>query len=270
MSRNFELLQNLGKESDLFDTTPVATVGQKIPIPMQVSGPSITVSEPSVRVKEVTREPHLHLEPKEREELGKLTQRVFLQQGVDAPRVVVFAASESGNGCSSICACAAELLAGQVTGTVCLVDANLRKPGLHQQFGVENHDGLADALQGTEPILNFAHTISLSNLWLISCGSSTEAALPLLNTDRMRHRISELRSRADYVLIDASALNESSEATSLAAAADGLVLVLKANSSRREKLRQEVHDLQAAHVRVLGAVLNQRTFPIPEAIYNRL
>jgi protein-tyrosine kinase len=275
MSRNFELLQNLGKESDLFDTTPVATVGQKIPIPMQASGPSIRVSGPSTivsepSVKEVTREPHLHLEPKEREELGKLTQRVFLQQGVDAPRVVVFAASESGNGCSSICACAAELLAGQVTGTVCLVDANLRKPGLHQQFGVENHDGLADALQGNEPILNFAHTISFSNLWLISCGSSAEAALPLLNTDRMRHRISELRSRADYVLIDASALNESSEATSLAAAADGLVLVLKANSSRREKLRQEVHDLQAAHVRVLGAVLNQRTFPIPEAIYNRL
>jgi Mrp family chromosome partitioning ATPase len=105
---------------------------------------------------------------------------------------------------------------------------------------------------------------------MVSSGSSTEAALPLLTTDRMRQRISELRSIADYVLIDASAMNTSNDASVLAAAADGLVLVLKANSSRRETLKKEVHDLQAANVRVLGAVLNQRTFPIPESIYNRL
>jgi Mrp family chromosome partitioning ATPase len=210
------------------------------------------------------------LEPKEREELTKLTQRVFLHPGAEAPRVVVFSASESGNGCSSICACAAELLAAQVTGSVCLVDANLRKPGLHLQFGVDNHYGLADALQGSEPVLKFARSMSRSNLWLVSCGSSPEAALPWLSTDRMRQRIAELRSRADYVLIDACAMNVASDATALAAAADGLVLVLKANSSRRETLRKEVQDLQAAHVRVLGAVLNQRTFPIPESIYNRL
>jgi Mrp family chromosome partitioning ATPase len=135
---------------------------------------------------------------------------------------------------------------------------------------VENHYGFADALQGTEPILHFARTMSRQNLWLVSCGSAPEAALPLLNTDRMRKRIAELRASADYVLIDASAMNVSNDATALAAAADGLVLVLKANSSRRETLRKEVHDLQAAHVRVLGAVLNQRTFPIPESIYNRL
>jgi Mrp family chromosome partitioning ATPase len=107
-------------------------------------------------------------------------------------------------------------------------------------------------------------------LWLVSCGSSPEAALPLLNSDGMRHRISELRSGVDYVLIDASAMNVSNDVTALAAAADGVVLVLKANSSRRETVRKAVQDLQAAHVRVLGAVLNQRTFPIPESIYNRL
>jgi Mrp family chromosome partitioning ATPase len=86
----------------------------------------------------------------------------------------------------------------------------------------------------------------------------------------MRQRITELRSGVDYVLIDASAMNVSNDATVLAAAADGVVMVLKANSSRRETVRKAVQDMQAAHVRVLGAVLNQRTFPIPDAIYNRL
>jgi Mrp family chromosome partitioning ATPase len=268
MSRNFELLQNLGKESALFESTPIATVDQKVPAPMAAAA---AASEPGIAEAAGTvREPQLHLEPKEREELTKLTQRVFLSSGVDSARVVVFTASESGNGCSSICACAAELLAAQVNGPVCLVDANLRQPGLHQQFGVENHYGFADALQGTEPILHFARTMSRQNLWLVSCGSAPEAALPLLNTDRMRKRIAELRASADYVLIDASAMNVSNDAATLAAVADGLVIVLKANSTRRETMRKTVHDLQAARIRVLGAVLNQRTFPIPQSIYDKL
>jgi|HubBroStandDraft_6_1064221.scaffolds.fasta_scaffold76096_3 capsular exopolysaccharide synthesis family protein len=257
MSRNFELLQNLGKEVLLDAPAAVAAVDQHR-------------REPVVPQQVESKEPQLKLEPKEREELTKLAQRIFLQPGADSPRVVVFTASESGNGCSSICACAAELLAAQVTGSVCLVDANLRHPGLHEQFAVENHFGLADALQGTEPLLNYARSMSRTNLWLVSCGSSPEVALPLLSSDRMRQRITELRSGVDYVLIDASAMNVSNDATVLAAAADGVVMVLKANSSRRETVRKAVQDMQAAHVRVLGAVLNQRTFPIPDAIYNRL
>jgi protein-tyrosine kinase len=257
MSRNFELLQNLGKEVLLDAPAAVAAVDQHR-------------HEPVVPQQVESKEPQLKLEPKEREELTKLAQRIFLQPGADSPRVVVFTASESGNGCSSICACAAELLAAQVTGSVCLVDANLRHPGLHEQFAVENHFGLADALQGTEPLLNYARSMSRTNLWLVSCGSSPEAALPLLSSDRMRQRIAELRSGVDYVLIDASAMNVSNDATVLAAAADGVVMVLKANSSRRETVRKAVQDMQASHVRVLGAVLNQRTFPIPDAIYNRL
>jgi Mrp family chromosome partitioning ATPase len=45
---------------------------------------------------------------------------------------------------------------------------------------------------------------------------------------------------------------------------------LKANSSRKETARGAVRELQAAKVRVLGAVLNQRTFPIPQSIYSKL
>jgi len=51
---------------------------------------------------------------------------------------------------------------------------------------------------------------------------------------------------------------------------DGVVLVIKANSSRRDSSREAVQQLRSANVRVLGAVLNQRTFPIPESIYKRL
>ena len=86
----------------------------------------------------------------------------------------------------------------------------------------------------------------------------------------MRTRMAELSAAFDYLVIDAPPLKDSNDAIVLGALSDGVVLVLKANSSRREVARRALSDLQAANVTSLGAVLNQRQFPIPTAIYNRL
>jgi Mrp family chromosome partitioning ATPase len=202
-----------------------------------------------------------------RDEISKIVQNLFLiAQG---PRHVVFAGTESGCGSSWMCARVAEGLAPQGRGTVCVVDCNLRSPTLHQQFGTENHDGLSDALLGSGPIREYAHRLS-QNLWLLSCGSATELGLTMLGSDRMRLRLAELHAAFDYVLIDAAALNACNDAIVLGGLSDGVVLTLKANSSRRETARKAVQELQAANVRTLGAVLNQRTFPIPDALYKRL
>ena len=60
------------------------------------------------------------------------------------------------------------------------------------------------------------------------------------------------------------------EAIALGQIADGLVLVLEANATRRESALRIAETLRATQIRVLGAVLNKRTFPIPEGLYNRL
>jgi Mrp family chromosome partitioning ATPase len=86
----------------------------------------------------------------------------------------------------------------------------------------------------------------------------------------MRMRIVELRQEFHYVLIDAPAINTANDGIVLGRVADGVVVVIKANSSRREIARKAIQELENAKVRVLGAVLNQRTFPIPQGIYNRL
>jgi Mrp family chromosome partitioning ATPase len=202
-----------------------------------------------------------------KQEIVKLVQRLFLSE--QGPRRVVFAGTESGCGCSWMCARVAEELASQGRGTVCVVDCNLRSPGLHQQFGTENHHGLSDALLGPGPVRDYVHRWS-RNLWLVSCGASPETGLTMLGSERMRARIAELRATFDYVLIDAAPLSSCNDAIVLGGLVDGVVLTLKANSSRRETARNVLHELKTANVRVLGAVLNQRTFPIPESLYKKL
>jgi Mrp family chromosome partitioning ATPase len=185
-------------------------------------------------------------------------ERVFLVSDKSAPRTVLFTGTEAGSGCTWMCARAGEALASHGSGSVCLVDANLRTPRLHEQFGIANHHGLSDALLQPEAIESFVVRLSPGNLAIVSCGGVVENARVLLTSSRMRARLAELRAIFDYVLVDASAKEA------------GVVLVLKANSSRRETVRRAVHELQLANVKVLGAVLNQRTFPIPEALYKWL
>jgi Mrp family chromosome partitioning ATPase len=93
---------------------------------------------------------------------------------------------------------------------------------------------------------------------------------PQQSLERMGGRMAELRSEFDYVLLDVAPLNSSNHGIVLGSWCDGVALVLKANSSSRRGARKSVEDLRAAKVPLLGAILNQRTFPIPQSIYSRL
>jgi Mrp family chromosome partitioning ATPase len=252
MSRNFELLYEAGKVQEMLRQRT------EQPLAEPASGGFVPGT------------PSLQLEGVAREEILKLVQRVFLNSGAAAPRQVVFAGTEQGNGCSWICSHAADILASQVRGSVCVVDCDLRFPTLHQEFGAANHHGLADALQGDAPIHQYVQQLSQHNLWLLSCGLLNEDSPQLLKLERMRKRLFELRSEFDYVLLDVAPLSVSNHGVLLSSWCDGVALVLKENFSNRKTAQKALKEFQAANATVLGAVLNQRTFPVPESIYSRL
>jgi len=260
MSRNFELMQNLGREREMFEAAAEASTVVEEPAASAKFAPAPVELQPL----------QLKMDEAQRDEMFKLVQRVFLMPGAGRGRAVVVSGMEAGNGCSWICARMAEVLASQVSGSVCVVDANLRSPGLHREFGVTNHYGLTDALQVTDPIRRFVTSLSRPNLWLLSCGAEVEGMQTMLGSDRMRALLPELQREFDYVLIDAPPLETSDDSLMLGKNAEGIVLVLRANCSRRETARKAVRNLESASVRVLGAVLNHRTFPVPESIYRKL
>jgi len=263
MSRNFELLEQAG-------------LGLPGGFPGKMEVPVRAIPKTESHVKGEDRAFVASLEPADldraaREETLRLVQTIFLLKDcTNRGSVVVFAAVDSGSGCSSICVQAAQVLAQSVSGSVCLVDANFREPSLPSAFGVPNHHGLADALRTSEPIRGFAKRVQRENLWLLSCGSQVDQSAGLLHSDPMKKRIADLRKEFDYALIDAPPLNSYSEGVALGQFADGLVLVLEANSTRRDATARIAERLHAMQVQVLGAVLNKRTFPIPASLYRRL
>ncbi len=204
------------------------------------------------------------------EEALRLVQQIFIFQTQDPPRVVVFAGIDHGNGCSQICVSVAETLARHARRPVCLVEANFRSPALPELFGTTNHHGLTNALLENGPIGTFAKRVNRDNLWLLSSGSLAADSQNLLTSERLPERLQELRNGFDFVIIDAPPLNRYSDAIVLGQHSDGLVLVLEADSTRREAATAIAANLRSVKVPILAAVLNKRTFPIPEGLYRRI
>jgi capsular exopolysaccharide synthesis family protein len=248
MSKHFELMQQLERDhSFASDSTTAPTTAR---LPQFFNG---TISKRWAS-----------------EEALRLVQQVFLLKASEPPRVVVFAAIDPGNGCSQISASVAETLAVSAGGPVCLVDANLRSPSMSGMFGMTNHNGLTNSMTENGPVISFANPVAGQNLWLLSSGSVTADSPSLLSSQTLRDRIAELRREFEFVIVDAPPLTRYSDAVVVSQLADGLVLVLEADSTRRDAAAVAVSTLRSVNVPVLAAVLNKRTFPIPDKLYKRL
>jgi Mrp family chromosome partitioning ATPase len=205
-----------------------------------------------------------------REQEMKLVERVFPGAATDSPRVALFAGLGNDAGCAATCARVAELLAARAEGPVCVVDANFQTPSLHEYFGVDNLKGFAEATVESGPLQSFAQQIAERGLWLISSGNANvQRRFPAM-ADGLRVRIEELRETFKYVVIHSAPLRLETSAMLLSRSTDGVVLVVEAHGTRRDAARRVKGMLEAANVRLLGVVLNNRTFPIPEPIYRRL
>jgi Mrp family chromosome partitioning ATPase len=290
MSKNFELLKQIGKEQNLFHISGNSSGAVKDADYERAATPETTPGEPEPKKPEVqilwpqlakervagwreeipTKTPRsTEFEKIVRREEVKLVQRIFYAGGQRAPQVVIFSGVEAGWASPIIGARSSEILAARGEGPVCIVDANLEAPFLHRYFRLDNSKGLSDAILDSGPVQDFTHHLSETNLWVMPSGSANIKQHLPGSSDRLSSRIIELRTLFKYVVIDLPLhLDRASIVPSFAA--DGLVLVVEANSTRRETVRELMEELQMLRTRVLGVVLNNRTFPIPEAIYHKL
>jgi protein-tyrosine kinase len=202
-----------------------------------------------------------------RTESTKLVRTVFPLTLDDSHRLVVFAGVDSSTSCAWVCAHAAHTLADRHGKTVCLVDANFSAPILPQLCGVSNRYGLADALDTHTPIRDFSTSLGPNSFYLLPSGSPENQSRHALHSDAMRLRLSELRKEFDYVLLHCSPLPNFDDAMALAQCADGLVLLLDVNSPCRELAATATRRVRAAGIKLLGAVLNKRSFPQPDALH---
>lgn len=176
---------------------------------------------------------------------------------LDAPlRTLLVTSSDSGQSVAKVLANLAVTLA-QGGKRVIAVDADLREPALHTAFDMSNTTGLADWLEGSangsgEPPLR---PTVLPNLSLLTSGTPPAIPADLISSARMAHAIERLAGMTDLVLFSAPPLGQVSDAAVLASYVDGVLLVVEAGKTRRDRAQQAKDILARAHARLIGAVM---------------
>jgi Mrp family chromosome partitioning ATPase len=197
-----------------------------------------------------------------------LIQQVFFPGWPRPSRQVVFSAVDHSTECAGVCARVARVMARELPGTVCAIEANPGNPGLQREM-----KALASAFKFDIQHVTANHkeaTPIAGNLWLLGADFFLGRQTAPLPAGWLRSRLGELRQEFDYTVIHAPPAGYSSETAVLGQLSDGIILVLEAHKTRRVVARRAKENLQAANVRLLGCVLDQRTFPIPGVVYRNL
>lgn len=141
--------------------------------------------------------------------------------------------------------------------SVILVDADLRRPSLHEIFGAANERGLTtmvveEAALDDPPLLD----TGVENLRLMPSGPLPPNPADILGSRRMEEAIARLKTRADVLLFDAPPVVAVTDAAVLGTKVDGVLLVVRAGRTRREHAQRARELLERGHVRIVGAVLS--------------
>jgi hypothetical protein len=194
------------------------------------------------------------------QQLRALIQRVFFPGWPKASRQVVISSADAQSQTARVCARIAREMAAGLPGTVCAVEADMHSAEMAQL--------LAEPLTHSETHPNGSMSVA-KNLWLVRPETVIGRQDDGFNSVWLRTRLSELRRNFDYTLIHAPAAFLT-ETVVLGQLADGIILVIEARRTRRAVALRTLEILKAARVAVLGTVLTERTFPIPEKLYSKL
>jgi polysaccharide biosynthesis transport protein len=131
---------------------------------------------------------------------------------------------------------------------VLLVDADLRKPTLHQLAGYPNVVGLSTAIATDRSWRELVRTGDLEGLEILTAGPAPPNPVALLDSRKMKQLVGEWRQLYDYVLIDTPPIGAFADAQSLGDRADSTIWVVGIGRSTRGVLMQTLEVLRKGHI----------------------
>jgi capsular polysaccharide biosynthesis protein/Mrp family chromosome partitioning ATPase len=168
---------------------------------------------------------------------------------------IVFASAGGTDSTSEIVAKLGVVMA-QAGMRMVIVDANLREPRQHRIFGIANDGGLASALSsGSDPVPGIDAATVAPRLSVLTAGSADGHAAEMVASAAFTSLIGAVRQEANVVLIDAPSAVESSDALTMASTADGVVLVARYGSTRRDDLARLAETIHQDGLCLIGVVM---------------
>jgi succinoglycan biosynthesis transport protein ExoP len=191
---------------------------------------------------------------------GSASTTALSDQRRESGNVIVVTSVREAEGKTTIVSNLGIALA-QTDRRVLIIDADLRRPRLHRLFDICNSAGLVDFLKGASSITDtpteaLATPTNIPGLWIMPSGPGTTNIASLFYLSSAAQLIARVREEFDIVLIDTPPLLAFSDARALGRLSNGVILVARANKTRREELATGHQRLMEDHIPVIGTILN--------------
>jgi capsular exopolysaccharide synthesis family protein len=241
-----------------------AVLGQYLELPVLGAIPVDRFGEDGKSYDEVNQEPALHLNFEtdlQTAEAFRSIRSSILFGAKGGPRRLMFTGAGASEGSAFVIGNLGAALAS-AQRRVLLVDGNLRNPGLHKIFGARNDRGLVDLLSreiSEEPIgsRDVIQETQIPDLYLLPAGQAGARAPEILSSVQLPGLLREFAKGFDLVLLDSAPALPYADARSLARAVDGVVLVVRAGWTERQKALEAREAIQQDGSAIIGAILTE-------------
>jgi len=198
-----------------------------------------------------------------------LSDQIYMSIRDKGIKSIVFASTLPKEGTSTVVVNLGKYLSDKLKHKVLIIDANLRAPEVHRLFKVPSTPGLTTVLDD-KVSLEKAVTEVGPNLRILPAGDSNVNPVTILDSTEMQGLVKKAKERYEIVLFDCANLRRFKDAHILSSASDGFIMVVKEGGVRQQIAKRALEALKKEKVNILGVVLNNRTFAIPRAIYERI
>ncbi len=185
--------------------------------------------------------------------------------GIDKQNTILLVTSAVPQEGKSTTAANLSVVLAQAGYRVLLLDADLRRPSQHHVFDLPNSRGLTTILlqmddtdeADTQSLIeDVAHPAQVDGLQVVTCGPLPPNPSELLGSLRMKHLLEVVGGEFDYVVVDSPPVLSVTDGVILAAQAGSTIVVVQANKSREDDLKQTMERLHDVNANVVGCVLN--------------
>lgn len=230
-----DILQDrVASREDLAAIRPDAPVLAAVP---HTEGPSVEVEHPAL---------------KEAFRYLRTGIRVF---GLNAElRSILVTSAISGEGKTTTAVNLARAMA-DAGDRVLLVDVDLRRPAVHEHFGLPNDPGLTSVVIGDAPLKDVVHFVR-ENLAVVAAGPPVQNPTELLGSAQFGQVMRSLVEQADFTILDSSPVLPVADPLIAAQHVDGAIVVSRVGLVRRRAVRELLFRLDAARVTIIGLVAN--------------
>jgi succinoglycan biosynthesis transport protein ExoP len=190
------------------------------------------------------------------ESFRSVRTNLLFSSAEEGSRSVVITSTGPGEGKTAVATNVAVALA-QAGQRVLIMDADMRKPRVHDVFNRAQEPGLSNVLAGKATSTEAVHTTAVPGLWVMPAGLLPPNPAELLGSNRFRDFMTALSQHFDWIIIDTPPVMAVTDSSVVAHLATGVLFVVGSEMTSRYAAQRALEQLEQARAKLIGVVLNK-------------